>query len=141
MTVAEALARFDERVFEPRQYGVNDCCVAVADVLMAAGWPDLMVPFGRRYRTARGFRRSCRRVAGAATLADAVEFAALNCGTVVFTMSPKAAPANFDLGMIFAGAPGRVVELPAFWWQGAWRGLSPDGAVYSLEAFRVWRRG
>lgn len=132
----EAIRRYDERINEPRQYGVNDCAIAVSDVLLKPWGFDLMSPFGRRYRTQAGFLRGFKRV-GCNTLAEAVEYAAKAAGAV--SLQEGEAFQDWDLGIVFAGYAGQVVELPAFYFDGAFRGMTPDGFVVSLEGLMAWR--
>lgn len=115
---------------------MNDCCIAVADVLLTAWGTDLMAPFGRRYRTERGFIRAYRKH-GCDTLHDAVALAAEQAGAL--SIDPGTAPREFDLGLTPAAGDGGVIEVPVFYHHGVWRGLTPDGAIYSLEVHAAWR--
>src|SRR5262245_4335752 len=65
---------FWDRCEGPIRFGVNDCCIALADTILAAGGPDLMAGYRGRYSTAIGFARAFRR-AGHETLAAACEAA------------------------------------------------------------------
>ncbi len=133
--IPQSVKRFRERIHESRRYGRNDCCISVADVLKEELGKDLMHPFGRGYRTMAEFmglinRRGCK------TLRDAVAMAAVENGMQEITAKQ---PRDFDLGMVFATGGGRIVEVPAFYYSGAWHGQTPDGAVISLEAICAWR--
>jgi len=134
--LSAALARFDERIMEPHQFGENDCCIACADVLQPAWGVDLMVLYGRDYSTAAGYFRLIRK-RGCSTLREAVALAAENADAVAVDAPYR----DFDLGIVFCGTPNGVMELPGFWLDGAFRARSPFGAVYQMEAEKAWRHG
>lgn len=147
--LSAALARFAERVHEPRAYGVNDCCIAVADVLEAAHGHDLMALYGRRYRSQRGFLRIIRKH-GCRMVRDAVEHAAIEAGWRELALhAPEdddggfvaEMPQDFDLGLVYGGSDDAVHVVPAFFHGGVWRGLTQDGAVFAVEAIKGWRFG
>lgn len=137
--LSDAVARFHARCLEARGWGVNDCCVAAADVLMAGGWPDLMAAYGRDYRSASAWRRRVRRATGQDGLAGAVRHAALTAGARRLMAGEE--PADMDLGIVAAGAPGVVLELPAFRLGEWWHGLTPDGALAAADAIEAYRLG
>ena len=80
------------------RFGVNDCCMVVADVVLAAGGPDLMAGYRGRYRTARGFVRAFRRE-GHQTLRVACETAFSTNGRECFDA------ADFDVIISDIGMP------------------------------------
>jgi len=106
---------FWDRCEGPIRFGVNDCCMVVADVVLAAGGPDLMAGYRGRYRTARGFVRAFRR-AGHKTLREACEAAFGANGRPVFD------PVDYDVAVVehFDLATKRTVASPAVFIDGAW---------------------
>ena len=133
-----ALARFDARVGEPRSYGVNDCCVAVADLLLAAHGRDPMARFRNRYRTARGYLRVMRKE-GCKTIEHALGRAAADAGFEACDPDDPAGPADFDMGAIIIEHDGDALILPAFFHSGYWHAMTPDGSTARREAVRAWR--
>ena len=97
------------------RFGVNDCCMVVADVVLAAGGPDLMAAYRGRYKTARGFVRAFRR-AGHKDLRAACQAAFVGNGRRVQS------PGNFDVTVLthFDRTQGRVVTSPAVFIDGVW---------------------
>lgn len=134
----EALARFRARVHEPRQYGVNDCCIAVADVYAMSGLADPMALFGRDYRSATGIARIFKKH-GCGDLREAMQqvltLAAQEAGAPV----AEGAPQEGDLGMILAGGDGITVAIPAFFHNGFYHGQTHDGLAVMAEAMIAWR--
>lgn len=142
--VRAALTRFEERVNEPRTYGVNDCCVAVADVLQTATGRDPMARFRNRYRTARGYLRVMR-AEGCKTVEEALALGAADAGFEVCDPDNPTGPADFDMGLVLLIPYGLVIEngqvgaTPAFFHSGYWHAMTPDGATHRREAVRAWR--
>lgn len=122
---------FWDRCEGPIRFGVNDCCMVVADVLLAAGRPDLMAAYRGRYRTARGFVRAFRK-AGHSTLHAACEAAFEGHGKRV------QAPADFDVAVVehFDLTNNRTAWSPALFIDGAWLFRTDrGGAAVMPEAF------
>lgn len=114
------------------RFGVNDCCMVVADVVLAAGGPDMMAGYRGRYRTARGFVRAFRRE-GHKTLREACEAAFSTNGEAVFD------PADYDVAMVehFDLTTKQIVASPAVFIGGAWLFRTDRGGAAILpSAFR-----
>jgi hypothetical protein len=137
---ARALDLFWDRCEGPIVFGVNDCCMVVADVVLAAGGPDLVAGYRGRYRTARGFVRAFRR-AGHSTLAGACEAAFSANG------KPVQHAADFDVAMIahFDLTNNRMASSPGVFIGGHWlfrtdRGgaaVPPSAFTQSPKIFRI----
>jgi len=113
----------------PIAYGVNDCCMVVADVVVASGRSDLMAGYRGRYATARGFVRAFRR-GGHEALPDACEAAFAEHGGQV------QAPADFDVAVVQYPHAGKIVASPAFFYGGFWHLRSEAGGmVLSHDTF------
>lgn len=108
-----AVDLFWQRCEGPLVYGVNDCCMTLADVILAAGGPDLMEPYRGRYKTRLGFVRAFRK-AGYATLADAALAKMEQYGTRVEE------PSAFDVALVSYLDDGERVVSPAFFVGGFW---------------------
>lgn len=125
---------FWRRCEGPIRYGVNDCCVTLADVIAAAGGPDLMAPYRGRYRTRLGFVRTFRR-AGYATLPDAATAMLERHGRRVDE------PGDFDVALVTYLDAGERVSSPAFFHSGFWCLRSERGGACvkarNLTVFRV----
>lgn len=124
---------FWQRCEGPIVYGVNDCCMVVADVIVAAGGPDLMASYRGRYRTRLGFVRALRK-GGHASLSEAVTATLEQHGKRVEV------PRDFDLAMVAYLDNGDPVASPAFYHSGFWCLRSERGGVCSQggpEA--IWR--
>jgi len=106
---------FWDRCEGPIRFGVNDCCMVVADVVMAAGGRDLMSVYRGRYRTARGFVRAFRSQ-GHATLHAACDGVLLACGREVYD------PQEFDVAVIehFDLTICKTVSSPSVFMGGVW---------------------
>lgn len=121
---------FWDRCEGPIRFGVNDCCMVVADVVVAAGRSDLMAGYRGSYRTARGFVRAFRR-AGHETLPDACEASFAEHGKRVQS------PADFDVAVVQYTHAGRLVASPAFFHGGFWHLRSEAGGlVLAHDAFQ-----
>jgi hypothetical protein len=115
---------FWDRCEGPIRYGVNDCCMVVADVVLAAGGPDLMAAYRGRYRTARGFVRAYRKRGYSSVDAAA---------TAMFRKHGEQVhdAADFDVAMVehFDLSLRRVVTSPAVFIGGLWLFRTDRGGV------------
>lgn len=117
----------------PLVHGVNDCCMTLADVILAAGGPDLMQPYRGRYKTRLGFVRAFRK-AGHDTLTDAATAMLEAYGM------PADAPRDFDVAVVTYLDNGERATSPAFFHGGFWMLRSERGAVCSKGApEKIWR--
>lgn len=108
----------------PIRFGVNDCCLVTADVILAAGGPDLMQGYRGRYSTAHGFVRAFRR-GGHETLVDASLAMLRSAGRQVQQ------PANFDVGLVtyLDGPQRKPLTSPGFFHGGFWHIRSTLGGL------------
>lgn len=120
---------FWDRSVGPIVFGENDCCVTLADVIIAAGGPDLMAEYRNRYRTRRGFVRAFRR-AGHSSLEAAVEVAFSRNGVLIDE------PRDFDVGLVSYLDSGLAVASPAFFHSGFWFARTERGGM-ATAATRV----
>lgn len=112
--------------------GQNDCCMTLADTIVAAGGPDLMARYRGRYRTRLGFARAFRRV-GYTSLADAAVAEFERCGRQVET------PKDYNVSVVTYLDGGVPVSSPAFFHSGFWCLRSERGGVCSEGApDRIW---
>lgn len=118
---------FWNRCEGPIIYGANDCCMTVADVLVAAGGPDLMASYRGRYKTRLGFVRAFRK-AGHASLSDAVTATLGAHGRIVEE------PRDFDVAVVTYLDTGSPAASPAFFHSGFWCFRSERGGVCSEAA-------
>ena len=111
------------------RFGVNDCCMVVADVVLTAGGPDLMAGYRGRYRTARGFVRAFRRE-GHKTLHAACEAAFSANGRLVYD------PVNFDVAVVehFELTTNKTMASPAVFIGGSWLFRTDRGGAAILPA-------
>lgn len=111
------------------RFGINDCCMVVGDVVLAAGGPDLMAGYRGRYRTARGFVRAFRR-AGHQNLREACEAAFSANGRQVYdpTDADVAVVEHFDL------STQKIAASPAVFIGGAWLFRTDRGGAAILPA-------
>lgn len=117
----------------PIVFGVNDCCMTVADVILAAGGPDLMAEYRGRYSTRIGFVRAFRK-AGHLDLSEAVTASFTAHGTEVD------APRDFDVAVVTYLSDGERATSPAFYSSGFWCLRSERGMVASEGSPDViWR--
>lgn len=117
----------------PIVFGVNDCCMTVADVILAAGGPDLMAEYRGRYSTRIGFVRAFRK-AGHLDLSEAVTASFTAHGTEVD------APRDFDVAVVTYLSDGERTAAPAVFHSGFWFVRTDTGALASQgEPGRVWR--
>lgn len=124
---------FWNRCEGPLVYGVNDCCMVVADVVVAAGGPDLMADYRGRYRTRLGFIRAFRK-AGHTSLAEAATAMLAATGERVEN------PRDFDVAVVTYLDTGEKVTSPAFYHSGYWCLRSERGAVCSEGSpEQIWR--
>lgn len=129
-----ALDLFWDRCEGPIVYGVNDCCMTLADVILAAGGPDLMASYRGRYRTRLGFVRAIRK-AGHATLADAVSVKLKSEGVRVNMPEP------FDVGIVTYLKGGEPVHSPAFFHSDFWFVRTETGGLVAAVTLStsIWR--
>lgn len=125
---------FFERCEGPIVFGKNDCCIALADTILAAGGPDLMRGYRGRYRTKIGYLRVARRE-GFST----VESAAV--GMLTASGSPVDVPQQFDVAMVkYRDARGGSLVSPAFYHSGRWNLRGERGLVsISGEPSQIYR--
>lgn len=117
----------------PIVFGVNDCCMTVADVILAAGGPDLMAEYRGRYSTRLGFVRAFRK-AGHLDLSEAVTASFAAHGAEVD------APRDFDVAVVTYLSDGERTAAPAVFHSGFWLVRTDTGALASQgEPGRVWR--
>lgn len=118
----------------PLVHGANDCCITVADVIVAAGGPDLMGPYRGRYRTRIGFVRAFHK-AGYRTLAEGIAATFADHGRQVDE------PHDFDVTVIaYIDAAGERVSSPAFYHSGFWCLRSERGGVCAkADPETIWR--
>lgn len=140
--IDQLLGELRESAYAPRVYGVNDCCVAIADLLEPFWQADAMARFRNRYTTARGFLRVMRKE-GCASLLEAMALVAAEAGAAP-VMGPvrdpaELAPRDLDLGMIVALEDREEFGTPAIFAKGCWYGLSPGGLAVADEAIAMWR--
>lgn len=115
----------------PIVFGVNDCCMTVADVILAAGGPDLMAEYRGRYKTRLGFVRAFRK-AGYQELPEACVATFAVHGVAV--MEPK----DFDVSIIgHMDAARSMVRSPAFYHSGSWLLRTDEGAAAFLHSALV----
>lgn len=113
---------FWDRCEGPIVYGRNDCCMVLADVIAAAGGPDMMASYRGRYSTRLGFVRAFRK-AGHMALDKAVTAEFERCGVSVTE------PRDFDVVMAGYRSLGAMVASPAFFHSGFWLVRSDLGGV------------
>lgn len=115
---------FWDRCEGPIRFGINDCCMVVADVVLAAGGADLMAGYRGRYKTARGFVRAFRRE-GHTTLRDACEGAFHANGRQVQH------PQDFDVAVVehFNLTEQKTVASPAILIGGFWMARTDRGGA------------
>lgn len=124
---------FWERCEGPIVYGANDCCMTLADVIMAAGGPDLMASYRGRYSTRLGFVRAFRK-AGHMALDKAATTEFRRCG------QPVAEPRDFDVAIVAYADGGRRQVSPAFFHSGFWCLRSERGMLASEGSpENIWR--
>lgn len=132
--VEQALAEAGRRIDQPRRYGVNDCCVWVADVLRASWGRDPMARFRGRYSTRKEFA-SALRAEGCADLRRAVGLCAADARALVYRGPPRA----FDMGLIAVFEGNTMLAIPAFFLDGCWHGLTRTGFAQADAAEAAWR--
>lgn len=117
----------------PLLYGVNDCASTVADVIKAAGGPDMMASLRGRYDSETSFRRILVGK-GYRSVGEYAESLLSEAGTEVTT------PRDLDVGvchytdnMLSREAP--AVRLGGFWMVRTDRG----GAGFIDGVARFWR--
>lgn len=116
---------FWERCEGPVSFGANDCCMTIADVILAEGGPDLMEGYRGRYTTRRGYLRAIHRE-GHGSVAAAAEAMLARVGT------PVSVPCNFDVAVASYLADGKVVQSPAFFHGGFWC-LRSDAGMFAAQ--------
>lgn len=125
---------FWDRCEGPLVYGINDCCMTLADVLLAAGGPDLMEGYRGRYRTRLGFVRAFRK-AGHESLMEAASAMLTAKGDLVVE------PRDFDVAVVTYLDTGERVTSPAFFHSGYWCLRSESGGICTeargMSIFRV----
>lgn len=118
----DSISLFWDRCEGQIVYGVNDCCMTVADVILAAGGPDLMAPYRGRYKTQLGFMRAFRK-AGHRDLPAATLEQFARCGSQVDE------PRDFDVAVVSYLADGEPAYSPAFYHGGFWCLRTDRGAL------------
>lgn len=114
-------------------YGQNDCCMVVADVIAAAGGPDLMTSYRGRYSTRLGFIRAFRKF-GHASLDDAVMAEFSRHGHLV------SAPQDFDVAVVSYADGVKRLTSPAFFHSDFWCLRSERGMLASKGSpDKIWR--
>jgi len=128
-----ALELFWERCEGSILYGHNDCCITLADVIVAAGGPDLMAQYRGRYKTRLGFVRAYRKV-GHRSLDDAAAAEFERFG------HEADLPRDFDVAIVsYADGSKRQIS-PAFFHSGFWCLRSERGMMASKGApEKIWR--
>lgn len=125
---------FWNRCEGPITYGVNDCCMTLADVILAAGGPDLMDSYRGHYRTRLGFVRAFRK-AGHNSLMEAASAMLAVKGEFVDE------PRDFDVAVVTYHDTGERVTSPAFFHSGYWCCRSERGGICTeasgMSIFRV----
>lgn len=124
---------FWQRCEGPIVYGVNDCCMTVADVIVAAGGPDLMAGYRGRYRTRLGFVKAFRK-AGFSALDEAIasRFAAYG--------KESDQPADFDVALVAYLDNGSGMTSPGFYHSGYWFLRSERGGLCThVQTQQQWR--
>ncbi len=116
------------------RYGVNDCCMALADTILAAGGPDLMADYRGRYSTKIGYLRIATK-AGFSSVEAAVLDGFRRHGEIVD------APRTFNVSLVPHVDHGGRRLAPAFFHDGRWN-LRGERGLMSLvaepqEIFRV----
>lgn len=109
----DALLTFWRGCEGPIRFGINDCCMVVADTIVAAGGPDLMDVYRGHYSTELGFMRLVRK-AGFETVAAAAE------GMLSAKGEQIPFPENFSVAVINYGDGQDVSRSPAFFFDGFW---------------------
>lgn len=118
----------------PIVYGVNDCCIVFADVIVAAGGPDLAADYRGRYKTKLGYLRMATR-AGFSSVEALVLDSFRRHGEIVD------APRTFDVSLVPHVDHGGRRLSPAFFHGGRWN-LRGERGLVSLagepqDIFRV----
>lgn len=108
-------------------YGVNDCCMVLADVIVASAGPDLMASYRGRYKTQLGFMRVFRK-AGHLSLDAAATAEFARFGNVV------SEPKDFDVAMVAYDDGARRQASPAFFHSGFWCLRSERGGLVLSHA-------
>jgi hypothetical protein len=119
----KALEVFWQRCEGPVVFGRNDCCITLADTIMAAGGPDLMAGWRGRYRTEIGFRRIVLR-AGFADVGEAARASFAQNGVAV------EAPRDFDVALVsYHDRLDGPALSPGFYHSGLWNLRGQRGLV------------
>ncbi|MFC5385200.1 DUF6950 family protein [Aquamicrobium segne] len=114
-------------------FGQNDCCMVVADVIVAAGGPDMMASYRGRYSTRLGFIRAFRKM-GHVSLDAAVMAEFSRYGHLV------SAPQDFDVAVVSYADGDRPMTSPAFFHSGFWCLRSERGMFVSKGSpDKIWR--
>lgn len=120
--MTDPLGLFWDRCEGPIVYGVNDCCMTLADVILAAGGPDLMEPYRGRYKTRLGFVRAFRKE-GHTTLPGA------SIAMLEAHGKPVDAPRDFDVALVMYLDGSEHVASPSFFHSGLWLLRTERGAL------------
>lgn len=124
---------FWDRCEGPIVYGANDCCMTVADVIVAAGGPDLMEPYRGRYQTSIGFIRAFRKT-GYSSVDAAATARFRRLGYQVDR------PKDFDVAMVTYADGNLQQNSPAFYHSGFWCLRSERGGICSKgHSDLIWR--
>lgn len=117
----------------PIKFGVNDCCMVTADVILAAGGPDLMAGYRGRYTSARGFVRAFRR-AGHETLPAASLAMLRGVGKEVFD------PRDYDVALVAYYEKDALNVSPGVFHDGFWHVRSNKGAILLADGASLIHR-
>jgi hypothetical protein len=115
----------------PFAYGVHDCCLWLADWLVACGYPDPAAELRGRYSTERGCARLLRRQGGL----DAVVGACAKRADLVLAQQPCAG----DVGLVLAITPRGPVAVGGLCTGPRWAMLSVGGLIVApMTALATW---
>lgn len=125
---------FWSRCEGPIEFGRNDCCITTADVILAAGGPDLMSHYRGRYKTKIGYARLLAK-GRFKTVPEAVT------ATLFERCEPIDEPENFNVAVVTYLDHGRAVSAPAFFFDGFWLIRTDRGGMCTraepVEMFKV----
>jgi hypothetical protein len=113
------------------RYGVDDCCLWVADIVMAHGGPDLAQPF-RGYASQLGAARKLRRYAGGGLL-EAAQKRAAELDLRIIRHGWR----DGDVGLVTNGAG----HLMALLYQDRWLARTAQGVNFTSRSATIlaWR--
>lgn len=140
----QAMEIFEGRLAAPHEWGRNDCCLALADVLAPVWGVDVAASYRGRYQSVTSFLKLLAEEE-CDSLQELVERIALAAGAKPFDSET---PQDFDAGFILASyrpevthrMRPRLAGLPAFFRAGMWVGMTKTGMVAVPEALKMWRK-